>query len=370
MVDDADDASRPRPRRAASRSPPRPTPRRARRRDVSLGPSSASPSLGRPHDPAQRQHVAARDVADEVRDVVVRRRADELLRRRELDDLAVAHDRDPVAEAQRLGQVVGDEEHRLARLVLEADHLVLHVAPDQRVERAEGLVVEHHLRVDGEGARQADPLLHAARELVRELVRASPRARRGAAPRPRGRAAPLGHALHLEAERDVVDHAPVREQAEVLEDHRGGVPPQLAQLRRGSRRRRRARPSRSCPRSARSAGSACGRAWTCPEPERPMTTKISPGQTSNETSRTAATQPCFARSSARGRSASGVPMTRSAWRPKIFQTPSARISGAPERSTPGAARGAVRHRTTVHDCTVLRVLRRVQPSAPRRRCRR
>ena len=30
----------------------------------------------------------------------------------------------------------------------------------------------------------------------------------------------LGDALHLEAERDVVDHRPVREQPEVLEDHR------------------------------------------------------------------------------------------------------------------------------------------------------
>ena len=69
-----------------------------------------------------------------------------------------------------------------------------------------------------------------------------------------------------------------------------------------------------------------------PEPERPITTKTSPGQTSNETSRTAATQPVFARSSARGRSASGVPSTLSARWPKIFHTPSARISGGPLRS--------------------------------------
>src|SRR6266516_2345555 len=75
---------------------------------------------------------------------VVRRRADELLRRPELDDGAVAHDRDPVAEAQRLGQVVRDEDHRLAGLVLESDDLVLHVTPNERVERAERLVVEHH----------------------------------------------------------------------------------------------------------------------------------------------------------------------------------------------------------------------------------
>src|SRR5207248_3314822 len=124
------------------------------------------------HDPAQREHVAARDVAREVRDVVVRRRADEVLRRAQLDDGPVAHDRDPVAEPQRLRQVVRDEDHRLARLVLQADHLVLHVAADERVERAEGLVVEHHLRVDGERAGKTDALLHPAGELVGELVRA------------------------------------------------------------------------------------------------------------------------------------------------------------------------------------------------------
>ena len=63
-----------------------------------------------------------------------------------------------------------------------------------------------------------------------------------------------------------------------------------------------------------------------------MTTKTSPGQTSKETSRTAATHPCFSRSSARERSASGVPTTRPACRPKIFQTPTARISGGLLRS--------------------------------------
>ena len=82
----------------------------------SLGPSVASAGLGLAHDPAQRQDVAARDVAREVLDVVVRGRADELLGRSELHDRAVAHDRDPVAEPERLGQVVGDEHRRLADL--------------------------------------------------------------------------------------------------------------------------------------------------------------------------------------------------------------------------------------------------------------
>src|SRR5215210_7982919 len=61
--------------------------------------------LARPgvaHDPAEREHVGARDVADEVLDVLVGRRAHELLRRAELDDRAVAHDRDAVAQPKRL----------------------------------------------------------------------------------------------------------------------------------------------------------------------------------------------------------------------------------------------------------------------------
>src|SRR5690348_1167276 len=96
------------------------------RRDVELRPVLlARTRLA--HDPAQREHVAARDVAYEVLDVLVRGRADEVLRRAELDDPAVAHDRDAVAEPQRFRQVVGDEHRRLAGLLLQADHLVLHV---------------------------------------------------------------------------------------------------------------------------------------------------------------------------------------------------------------------------------------------------
>src|SRR5918994_1003090 len=189
--------------------------------------------LARPrlaHDPAEREDVRARDVAHEVRDVLVGGGADQVLGRAELHDGAVAHDRDPVAQPQGLGQVVGDEEHGLARLVLQADDLVLHVAPDQRVERAEGLVVEHQLRVDGERAGQADALLHAARELVGELVgdvvQADELEHLGRA----GEPLRLREALDLQAEGDVLDDAPVGEEPEVLEDHRDGVAPQFAEL--------------------------------------------------------------------------------------------------------------------------------------------
>ena len=122
---------------------------------------------------------------------------------------------------------MGDEDHRLAGLLLKAHHLVLHVSADQRIERAERLVVEHHGRVADEGARDADALLHAAGELVGERVLhvlEPDDAEDLAGLRETLR---LRYALDLETEGDVVDHPAVREQAEVLEDHRDGVTAQL-----------------------------------------------------------------------------------------------------------------------------------------------
>ena len=258
--------------------------------------------------------MAARDVADEVLDVVVGGRADELLAGAELHDLPVAHDRDAVAEAQRLGQVVGDEDHRLAGLVLQPHHLVLHVAADQRVERAERLVVEHHRRVGGERARDADALLHAAGELVGERVL------------------------------DVLEPDESEHLAGALASRSAFATPWISspkatfsttrrcasspkcwkiietEWRRSSRSSAALAPVTSCPaiRIVPAVGSisriSVRTSVDLPEPERPITTNTSPGQTSSETSLTAATQPVLARSSERGSSASGVPTIRSALR--------------------------------------------------------
>src|SRR6266446_2134024 len=64
-----------------------------------------------------------------------------------------------------------------------------------------------------------------------------------------------------------------------------------------------------------------------PEPESPMTTKTQPLGTSKLTSRTAATQPVRASSSARGRSASAESTMRSGCGPNTFQTPRHEIVG-------------------------------------------
>ena len=142
------------------------------------------------HHPLEGEHVGAGYVGGEVGDVLVGRGADDLVGRADLDHLAVAQDHDPVAELERLGEVVGDEHHRLADLVVQPDDLVLHVAADQRVEGRERLVEEQHRRVAGERAGQADALLHAAGELVGVAALEAGRARRGRPPRRPWRGAP------------------------------------------------------------------------------------------------------------------------------------------------------------------------------------
>src|SRR5580765_8788447 len=57
------------------------------------------------------------------------------------------HDHDAVGEEDRLLQIVGDEEHGLPGKVVELEKMLVHDASGQRVERAEGLVEEQHLRV-------------------------------------------------------------------------------------------------------------------------------------------------------------------------------------------------------------------------------
>ncbi len=117
-------------------------------------------------DAHQRQPLERAVGADEVLDEVVGGVHQELGGGRELREVAaLLEDGDAVAHLDRLVDVVGDEEDRLADLGLEAEELVLQALAVDRVDRAEGLVHQHHRRVRGERAGDADALLLAAREL-------------------------------------------------------------------------------------------------------------------------------------------------------------------------------------------------------------
>ena len=113
---------------------------------------------------------------------------------------------------------------------MESDHLVLHVPPDQRIQRGERLVEQHQVRVSGQCAGKADALLHATGELVGVVVLVSLQA--DEVDHLGGLRTPLllAHPAHLEAVGDVVDHLPVWKQTEVLEHHRDAVASQLPDL--------------------------------------------------------------------------------------------------------------------------------------------
>ena len=111
------------------------------------------------------------------------------------------------------------DEHQ-PELALEVPQLDAHAQLQQPVEVAERLVEEQRLRLRHEHAGERDALLLPARQRARlavgELGEADhlERLHRELAP------LVLADALHLQPERDVVEHGAVREEREVLEDRR------------------------------------------------------------------------------------------------------------------------------------------------------
>src|SRR5436190_1465816 len=94
----------------------------------------------------------------------------ELLCRRELDEFAEVHHRDPVADVAHDAEVVRDEDVREVELSLQVVEEVQHLRLDRDVERRDRLVGDDQLRTQRERACDADPLSLPAGELVREAV--------------------------------------------------------------------------------------------------------------------------------------------------------------------------------------------------------
>ena len=123
------------------------------------------------------------------------------------------------AEEHRLGDAVGDEQDRLARLLPDAQQLEVHLLPRQRVEGAERLVHQHQLRVVDQRAGDRRALLHAARQLVGALVLGARQAdQRQQVARPLA-ARLLRQAEDLGRQQHVVDDRPPLQQQRLLEHH-------------------------------------------------------------------------------------------------------------------------------------------------------
>src|SRR5262249_566289 len=75
-----------------------------------------------------------------------------------------------VGEIDRLVDVMGDEQHRLARRIPNLLQLLLQQLAVLRVERTERLIHQQNARIEREQARESHALLHAARQLARIVV--------------------------------------------------------------------------------------------------------------------------------------------------------------------------------------------------------
>ena len=176
----------------------------------------------------EAERTVAAVAADEAGHEVVDRVRQQVCGFGQLRELAPdPEDSDLVAELDGLVDVVRDEEDRLAQLALEAEELVLELVADDRVDRRERLVHEHHRRVGRQRTGDADPLLLAAGELAGVALGE----RRVEADALEQLHRPVTDLLLVPAEQlghgaDVVEHGPVREEARVL-DHVADASPHL-----------------------------------------------------------------------------------------------------------------------------------------------
>src|SRR5688572_9134697 len=157
--------------------------------------------------------------ADERGDEDVLRAAVEHLRLVELDDPAVAHDGDPLAERHRLGLVVGHVDGRHAELGMELRERGAHRDAQLRVEVRERLVHQEGTRLAHDRPAHRDALAPPPGELRGLPVEQLAEPEQGRDVVHAGSRLALPHLPHLEPVPEVLADRHVGVQRVVLEDH-------------------------------------------------------------------------------------------------------------------------------------------------------
>lgn len=97
-------------------------------------------------------------MVQQSRNVVVGRRMEQVGRASDLQEAPILQHRDPVAELERLIDVMRDHDHGLLEAVFESEKLVLEIAPSDCVKRAEWFIEQDDGRVGREGSGKGHPL--------------------------------------------------------------------------------------------------------------------------------------------------------------------------------------------------------------------
>lgn len=152
-----------------------------------------------------------------------------LVGRAELDEFSVLQDRHAVREVQGLFLVVGHEDGGDAGAVVQFAQPAAQLAADLGVQGAERFVQQQHLGLDGQGARQSDPLALTAGKLRGEALvqpfELHELQQVGDTVGDLGLGRLLRPLPHREAERDVLGDRHVAEQGVVLKHHPHLPPP-------------------------------------------------------------------------------------------------------------------------------------------------
>ncbi len=116
------------------------------------------------------RRVDARDRGEQSLGVGMRRALEERVSRRRLDDTSRVHHDDAIGVARDDSEVVRDQQHRHAQLVLQAVEELEDLGLNRHVERGRRFVRDQDLGVTHERHRDHDPLAHAARQLMGVVV--------------------------------------------------------------------------------------------------------------------------------------------------------------------------------------------------------
>ena len=198
----------------------RPRVRRQRLAHDELGSGPQAPPLDRRNRGEQRVRVRMLGALEER------------VTRADLDHLAVVHHRNRVRHVAHHGEVVCHEEVREPELLLELAQEVEDLGLDRHVDGRYGLVENNELGPEREGARDADALALAARELSRlgaRVLGPEPDELEELSDARPALCAAEGRVVHLERKGHDLLHrlAPVERRVRILEDalHLAPEPP-------------------------------------------------------------------------------------------------------------------------------------------------